>query len=248
MAAGRRMAPRAGSPVRRQQAGWTLVEVLVAFSIFSLLALMGWRSLDGMGRVQDSARRRTGHGLALEAGLLQWRTDLDALQETGVANAVDFNGLVLRITRRAALDDASLMLVAWALRFDPERGSSWQRWVSSPLHTRGELRRAWRDAGDWARTGPLAQPAARGSAAAVAPASAWQLFYFRDNAWSHAQSSAPRAAEAGGEGDEGQGGEAGLQPPPDAVRLVLTLPPHAAGTLAGRIVCDWIRPTLATVQ
>lgn len=251
MAAGRRIPSRTGAAAVGRQAGLTLVELLVAFSILGLMALMGWRALDALARVQDSARQRSGHGLALESGLLQWRTDLDALQESGMASAVDFNGQVLRITRRSALDDASLMLVAWALRLDSARGVTWQRWVSSPLRTRGELRRAWLDAGEWARTGPFGQPAARGGAIVV-PASEWQLFYFRDNAWSHAQSSARRVAEPAG-ADDSRGGDpvaadTPLQPPPDAVRLVLTLPPQSGSALAGRIVSDWLRPTLATVQ
>jgi general secretion pathway protein J len=241
-----------------REAGLTLVEVLVAFAIFSLLAVMSWRALESMSRVRETAHRHADHTLSLQAGLGQWRADLDAQQESGIVSTVDFDGQVLRITRRAPADGAGLVLAAWALRSGGDGIPSWQRWVSGPLRTRGELRRAWRDAGQWAQSGPASAAAASVSAAgagtaAVAPVAGWQLFYFRNNAWSNPQSSAQQAAEEGaGGGNESSDGSAGslpggtrLQAPPDGVRLALTLAPAASGgTLAGRIVRDWVRPTL----
>lgn len=223
---------------RQRMAGFTLVEVLVALFIMSLLALLSWRALDGMTRAQDQVFGHSDQTLALQAGLAQWSADLDALQETGLYNAVDFDGRVLRITRRAPANaQGQLQVVAWALLGGPQ-GLMWQRWASAPLSTRGELRQAWQRAGDWTQASDPAASGADGQSAAVAPASAWQLFYYRNNAWTNPLSSAQATGETVGaviaQSDQ-------LQAPPDGVRLMLTL---AGDGLQGPIVRDWIDPTV----
>ena len=57
--------------------GFTLIEVLVALSIMAVIAVLTWRGIDGMARAQESTRAYTDDVLALQAGLAQWRTDLD---------------------------------------------------------------------------------------------------------------------------------------------------------------------------
>ena len=45
----------------------------------AVMAMLTWRGIDGMARAQDSTRRYTDDVLALQAGLSQWRADLDAM-------------------------------------------------------------------------------------------------------------------------------------------------------------------------
>ena len=64
---------------KSDQRGFTLVELMVAIVVMALLALLSWRGLDGMTRVQSQTQTHTDSVLALQAGLAQWQTDLDAL-------------------------------------------------------------------------------------------------------------------------------------------------------------------------
>lgn len=227
-------------------AGFTLVELLVALVIMALLAILSWRGLDGMTRVQTQTQANTDSVLALQAGLSQWQTDLDALtvqaNVPGVSG-LDYDGQVLRLTRRYAetgedtknaTNDDSIRVVAWSQR-NMETGSGaglvnktqWLRWQSTPVKTRSELQAAWLQAKQWASNPTEAD---KKGEVVVAAVDKWQVFYYRNDAWSNAQSSADVSAESNA---------AAL---PEGVRLVLTL---AAGqALVGTITRDWVRPTL----
>ena len=97
--------------------GFTLVELLVALAIMAMMAGLAWRALDGMIRARDQITQRSDETLAMQAALSQWGTDLDAVVETQLVNAVDFDGRALRLTRRDATDPvAGVRVVAWTLR------------------------------------------------------------------------------------------------------------------------------------
>ena len=254
----RRSKDRLG-PASRQR-GFTLIELLVAITIMSMLALLSWRSLDGMTRTQTLTQQRADELLRLQAGLGQWGADLDAVVETGEVSALEFNGQVLRMTRRdsaeAGLQSPGLRVVAWARhtpdqRSDPAAVGSagnasaglaqWVRWQSPPLVRRDELARAWQRAAEWGSGGRLSTNGGAGSgndtAVALFGIDQWQLFYHRGETWANPQSSV---------GTEATGGEvAGTAPAtelPNGVRLVLTL--SAGQSLSGQLVRDWVRPTL----
>lgn len=213
-------------PVR----GFTLVELLVALFVMALLALMSWRGLDGMARAQALTAARADEVLALQVGLDQWAADLDAMVQLPAQPAIDWNGRVLRLTRRgtAALTDG-LRVVAWARRAGDGPGT-WLRWQSPPLTTRGQLEQAWQQADIWSQSPGDAQ---RRGEVAVTPLAEWQIFYYRSDAWTNPLSSDGSAATPAA---------AGTPAIPDGVRLVLTLPPGQA--LAGKLTRDWVRPTL----
>ena len=59
--------------------GFTLIELLVGISIMALMAVLGWRGLDGMARAQEPTRKRADELLRVQAALGQWGADLDAL-------------------------------------------------------------------------------------------------------------------------------------------------------------------------
>ena len=125
--------PMARAAVR----GLTLIELLVALALMAVLTTLSWRVLDGMTRTQQHTQTHTDNSQAWQVAIAQWQADLDALQETGLQPAVDFNGRVLRLIRRAPASateaDNGLHVVAWALQPDAEAGNGlrWARWMIS---------------------------------------------------------------------------------------------------------------------
>jgi general secretion pathway protein J len=202
--------------------GFTLVELLVAISLMALMAVMSWRGIDGMARAQEQTRVRGDAVLALQLGLAQWSADLDAVEAVAGLPGLAWDGRVLRLTRRDS--EHNLRVVAWTRRVADGR-SLWLRWQSVPLRQRGELQQAWQQATLWAQN---PDDAARRQEVAIVPLIDWQLFYFRQDAWTNPLSS-----------DAGAAARTGI---PEGVRLVLELPPGPA--LAGLITRDWVRPTL----
>jgi general secretion pathway protein J len=86
---------------------------------------------------------------------------------------LDFDGQTLRLTRRS---EGGVALVCWALR-----GGAWQRWAS-PIYTRSNDIRAV-----WMRSQQF-QGAEPGQLQVAAGASEWQIYFYRGNGWSNAQS------------------------------------------------------------
>ena len=205
--------------------GFTLIELLVAITVMALLAIMSWRGLDGMARAQEQNKVRGDAMLALQTSLSQWTADLDAMTPLPTTRPLDWDGRLLRITRRGADDSRPVVyVVAWTLRSDAN-GTRWARWQSTPLTGRDEWQLAWNRAASWAQDG-AARNDAQGAEVVLMPVEGWQLYYFRNNTWGPAV-----GAEALGS----------TEPLPDGVRLVLTLPPGPA--LAGLLTRDWVRPT-----
>ena len=197
----------------------------------ALLALLSWRGLDGMTRVQGQTQSHTDGVLALQAGLAQWQTDLDALalqaNVPGVSG-LNYDGSALRLTRRYAEEGGmgdSIRVVAWSQRA-VENKTTWLRWQSEPLKTRAELQSAWQQALTWSKEGNEAD---RKREVAVAAIEKWQMLYYVNDAWVNALSSG--AVDA-----------TGTATVPDGIRLVLTLAQGQA--LVGNITRDWGRPTL----
>lgn len=218
-------------PFRMPARGLTLVELLVALAILALMAALSWRGLDGMARAQERTREAGDALLGVQAGLSQWAADLDAVVQTPQLTAIDWDGRVLRITRRSAVDSTlGVVVAAWTRR---SAEGQWQRWQSPPCRTRGELRDAWTQAGNWAQSPAQAQ---RAREIDVLPLADWQLFFYRENAWSNPLSSDATTEPATGPVAEG------VRALPDGVRVILELPPRQA--VSGRITRDWARPTL----
>jgi general secretion pathway protein J len=225
---------------RRAARGFTLVELLVALFAMALLAIMSWRGLDAMTRVQSQTQARADEVLTLQVGLAQWAADLDALIQLPQTAGLDWNGRVLRLTRRgtASVTDG-VLVVGWTRRVVDGNGT-WLRWQSPQVRTRGELEEAWQKADIWS-VNPGEDE--KRNEVAVTPIAEWQIFYFRENAWTNAQSSADRTARA----IPNPASPASAPAPqstnalPDGVRLVLNLPPGQA--ISGTLTRDWVRPT-----
>ena len=220
---------------RLRATGFTLIELLVALSVMAVLAMLSWRGIDGMARIQAQTQARADDVLSLQAALGQWTADLDALQQIPRQSAIDWDGRVLRLTRRPAtvgVDGA--LVVAWTRRVIDGAGQ-WLRWESPPLRSRGALEQAWARAGVWAQNPGDEE---RKREVRIAPIDEWQIFYFRADAWTNPLSSEGVPALPPGVVAPVVPGSA----TPEGVRLVLVLP--EGQTLSGKIVRDWVRPTL----
>lgn len=221
----------------KRMRGLTLVELLSAIFALALMGFLGWRGIDGMARSIQGVAADTERIGALEIGLAQWATDLDAMEQIPQAPVLEWNGRLLRLTRRGATPGEGLRVVAWM-----QRDGHWARWESAPVASRRELAFAWEDAGTWSALGT---PVEGGQGLEVVPLKAWRIYYFRGGAWSHPLSQGDTQALAAAP----QGAEGGLRDPrmttqrqvlPDGVRLVLEFP-QGQGP-AGPIVRDWVSP------
>lgn len=225
--------------MRKRSQGFTLVEVMVAIGILALVAVLSWRGLDGMMRAQNVTQQRADQVVLTQTALAQWRADLNAVVQVPGTAALDWDGLVLRVTRRNIADPGvGLLVVGWSQRLVDGR-NHWMRWQSPPLRTRGDLQAAVQRVAAWARN-PGDDDRRREMA--VLPVAEWQVLYFRGNAWTSALSSAGTVTNTT---TSATGAITSTQDValPDGVRLLLTLP--EAHPLAGRLTLDWNRPTLS---
>ncbi|TAM47999.1 MAG: prepilin-type N-terminal cleavage/methylation domain-containing protein [Burkholderiaceae bacterium] len=215
--------------------GFTLIELLVAISILAVIAVLSWRGLEGMTRAVAQTRERSDQLLTLQTGLDQWTVDLDALMQQPRMTALDWNGNVLRMTRLAPNPADGMLVVAWARR-DVNGTGQWLRWQSAPLLTRGDLDNAWSEAALWGKNPSNAEMQRE---VTITPLVDWQVYYFRNNAWTNPLSSSESTVAT----NPALPAQAALNASvPDGVRLMLRIPPGQA--LSGTITRDWVRPTL----
>ena len=223
-------------PLVRQR-GFTLIELLVALAVMALLAIVSWRGLDGMVRAQEQTRQRGDELLVLQAALAQWGADLDAVLPLAHTVPMEWDGQVLRITRRSsAVPDPGALVVAWARR-NVQGQSQWLRWQSPPLRTRAQWQQAWQQAAIWSRN---PSDADQRTEVVLMPLTDWQIFYYRGGAWSNPQSSSGNNDSTTSAAEIGGSSAIPSASIPDGVRLQLELPPGQA--LAGRLTRDWVNP------
>jgi general secretion pathway protein J len=199
-------------------AGFTLVEVLVALLIMAVMAGMAWQGLDGIVRSRDISQVQLEQSLRLNTVMAQWEHDLLAVQDTTDVQALAFDGATMRLTRRA---EGGMQVVAWSLRTGPGVGGVWLRWAGPVVTGRAELQDQWLRSQQFMGNEP-------GQLRALTGLESWQVYYFRGNAWSNAQST----------GDVESPAQAGSAPArqvlPQGVRLVLAFGQGSgrAGTLS----------------
>ena len=217
--------PRAAAGVATHR-GFTLVEVMVAMVVLALIAVLGWQGIDGIVRTRDASRERLEQMLRLNTVLAQWEADLGALQASPDVPAIVFDGRTLRLTRST---ETGLQVVAWAVR-EPAaegRGNRWMRWAGPPTTTRGALQEQWLRSQQLLGNEP-------GQILLAEGVSGWQLYFWRGNAWTNAQSSGdvealPDAATPGA--GAASAPRRGREVLPGGVRLVITFDTGTAGAL-----------------
>lgn len=214
---------RARSSTARH-AGFTLVEVLVALVVMTIMAVMSWRGIDALLKSRDIAQTNLDQSARLQTVLAQWEQDLRSLQDSGVVDALSFDGATLRITREQPL---GMQVIAWTLR-----DGMLYRWESQVVQTVQALETA-----NERSTQFIAQDAQR--LLALEGVSGWQMYFYRGNSWSNAQSSGNVATPAA---PAASGGIAAITPQrqqlPTGVRMILQFAPATgyAGPLTRQIV------------
>lgn len=215
----------------QRQKGFTLIELLIAITLMAVLAGLSWRGLDSLMRSRDITQAQVDKTAVLQTVLAQWQADLNAVQSVpGIMDAgVQWDGRTLRLPRHATAwradgADAGLWVVAWTLR-----DSQWLRWQSPPIQTRAALQHAWVQAERWGQN-PSSDDAAFETT--LTPLDAWQLTYFRGNAWTNPLSSSANTTS-----------QSVL---PDAIRLHIDLPANTG--VRGRITLDWVRPNFSNTK
>ena len=246
----------------RRAHGFTLVEVLVALALMAVLALLSWRGLDSMLRTRDSTGGRINAVALAQVSMLQWQSDLNAVQSVPMLNngvAMSWDGRVMRMLRRsgtpllaqdtvshaltpatitqaAVSADAGMQVVAWTVR-----DGYWWRWQSLDLRMHADVLQAWQQAAQWGQN-PGSE--LRRQEARLMPVQSWQVFYFRENAWVNPLSSVGNSAAAPNTTAAAKVSAAvnlSATPLPDAVQIQLTLDGKTAPD-SGRLTLDWVNP------
>jgi general secretion pathway protein J len=158
--------------------GFTLVEVLVALFVMAVIAVLGWQGVAGMSRSREISQQVVERTLRMQTVVAQWEQDLAAVQDTGAAPALQFDGATLRLTRVA---DGGVQVVAWSLR-----EGVWRRWVSPATTQVGELQQAW------LRSQQLQGPETA-QVRLFDGVTGWQVWFHRGG-WSNAQSTGDLSA------------------------------------------------------
>jgi general secretion pathway protein J len=200
--------------MKHEQRGFTLAEVLVALALLALLATMAWRGVSSMAEAKQSADARVNETLRLGTVLAQWEQDLLQVQDPRVLpDALAFDGKSLRLVRRQS---GGLQVVVWALN-----ETRWQRWASPVITNAQGLTDAWLTSLQLLGNEP-------GQLTLYENLGGWQIYFYRGNAWTNAQSS------AGGGGQKGS-------TVPDGVRVVLTLGTQQAEGQGGSTITRDLR-------
>jgi general secretion pathway protein J len=211
----------------RRHRGFTLAEVLVALALLALLATMAWRGVSSMAEAKQSADARVNETLRLGTVLAQWEQDLLQVQDPRVLpDALAFDGKSLRLVRRNA---GGLQVVVWALN-----ETRWQRWASPVTTSAQGLTDAWLTSLQLLGNEP-------GQLTLYDPLGGWQIYFYRGNAWTNAQSSAGTTIVAPNPGLPASAPVVRQSTMPDGVRVVLTLAQQQAEGQGGSTVTRDLR-------
>lgn len=164
-------------PLRCPPRGFTLVEVLVALLVLSIMAAMAWRGVDGIVRTRDASQRQLEQTLRLNTVLAQWQTDLAAVQDTGAVPPLVFDGATLRLTRGTP---EGVQVVAWSLKSE-STDNAWRRWAGPSVTASAALQDSWIASQQLLGSEP-------GQLRALEGVTRWQVYFFQGNAWANAQS------------------------------------------------------------
>jgi general secretion pathway protein J len=161
------------------------------------------RSREATRQVLDATTR-------LATIVTQWEQDLFALHDQASVPALAFDGRTLLLAREA---EGGVRIVAWSLQ-----GGRWQRWAGPVVVRADALQESWLRAQQLLGDEPEQLQLLDGVAQ-------WQIYYYRGNAWTNAQSSGDlQEAAAAASGAAGiHGGTPPREILPSGLRLVLSM-------------------------
>lgn len=171
--------------MRAAQHGFTLVEVLVAIALMAMLAGLAWRGVAGMAEARTDSQEHMDRHLRLTTVLAQWEQDMAMLHNTAAVPSLTFDGATVRLVRRVEQGSThGVQVVAWQ-----RRDQRWLRWPGPVTADAQALRESWFLSQQLLGNEPQQLLMLDGL-------SSWQVYFYRDNAWSNAQSSAGAAPPA----------------------------------------------------
>lgn len=136
------------SPCRAGRRGFTLIELLVAISILAIVAVLGWRGLDGIVRARIALSANLDQTRAMQLTFAQMQSDCAQVVPAGLLTQMRPAPLVA--------DQARVMLVRYVFGEDQPtrvqvvtyraRDGRLTRRESTPTRDLGELDSAWQAA------------------------------------------------------------------------------------------------------
>lgn len=132
---------------QRRSRGFTLIEVLVALVILSVMAATAFKGMDGISRAREIAEGKLKRTLRLQSVMTQWDADMTAAIDMPTINpssaqgqrAFLFSGNRLRLVREAP--GGGVQVIAWSLR-----DGRWERWAGRGVRLVGDLEDQWKQA------------------------------------------------------------------------------------------------------
>ncbi|MBV8379906.1 MAG: prepilin-type N-terminal cleavage/methylation domain-containing protein [Paucibacter sp.] len=211
----------------RASRGFTLVEVLVALFVMAVMAALAWRGLDGLARSREIAQAQVDRTARLQAVLQQFEQDLLAVQDSGSTDALTFDGASLLLTRR---QPGGLQAVAWTVG-----DGRLYRWAGPVVQQVGALSANLQAAQQFVSDDSQRVTALEGVAG-------WQMYFYRGNAWTNAQSTGDAVVSSPGTAaSDAQSGIAAQHVAlPTGVRMVLSFAPGSgfSSTLSKDVVME----------
>lgn len=172
--------------------GFTLIEVLVALVILSVMAAAAFKGMDSISRAREISESKLKRTLRLQSVMTQWDADMANVMDVPTVSGGNvqgprtflFNGSYLRFARQTP---TGVQVIAWSLRND-----RWERWASPSVMTVGDLDTQWAAAAQLKGNEP-------GTLTMIKGVEQWQLYYCTSNptagtaqpcTWANAQSTA----------------------------------------------------------
>lgn len=160
--------------MKTRRRGFTLVEVMVALLIMAVLATMAWQGVDGIVRARDISQAQMERTTRVNTVMAQWEQDLQSIYDSPVVPALSFDGATVRLARVAP---GGVQMVAWSLQ-----GGQWRRWTGPVVTHAAELLESWMRSRQLLGDEPEQLLLLEGVTEV-------QLYFYRGNGWSNAQSS-----------------------------------------------------------